>query len=339
MSPDRPAIELPPFEPGRLLGNTHIQSILTSGPWRRVKVRRGAAGYMARSREEVIEASDGTRLLGFRNHAADGQRGRRNALVILLHGWEGSVDSNYLLSTATALDAAGFDTFRLNFRDHGQSHHLNRDLFHSCRLDEVLDAVGQVTQAYSTGPVFLVGFSLGGNFTLRVARHAPAHGFSLDRAIAVSPVIRPHHVLDALESGLSVYHSYFVRKWRNSLKIKQRLYPEHYRLEKWFRLKDLRSQTDWLVENLTEFPNLDAYLEGYSVAGDYLAGLETPTRIITAADDPIIPVADFHALQASSALELDILPRGGHCGFISNWRLDSWIEHRLIQELWPLTPN
>lgn len=328
-----------PFEPGRLLGNPHMQSILTSGPWRRSRVRRNAADYLARSRAQVIQASDGTRLLGYRNEAEPGSAGRRNALVILLHGWEGSVDSNYLLSTASALDTAGFDTFRLNFRDHGESHHLNLDLFHSGRLEEVLDAVGQLTRAYEAGPVFLVGFSLGGNFTLRVARQAPSRGFSLARAVAISPVIRPHHVLDALEGGLSFYHSYFVRKWRRSLKLKQQLYPEHFRLEDWFRLKDLRAQTAWLVEHQTEYSSLDDYLEGYSVAGDYLTGLETPTRIITAADDPIIPVEDFHALPHSPALSLDILQRGGHCGFISSWRLDSWIEQRLIQELRPLSPN
>jgi uncharacterized protein len=340
MIPERPAEHPAEFQPRGLLGNAHVQSLLTSGPWRRARVRRLAADYLARSREDIIEAADGTRLLGFRNRAEGKVSGRREALVILLHGWEGSSESNYLLASAVALDQAGFDTFRLNFRDHGPSHHLNEDLFHSCRLDEVLDAVGQLVRAYRQGPVFLVGFSLGGNFTLRIARHAPGHGFGLDQAIAISPVIRPQHVLDALEGGLSIYQHYFVRKWRRSLKIKQQLYPERYQtLAEWFRCKDLRSQTDWLVEHLTEFPNLNAYLEGYSVAGDYLAGLEIPTRIITAADDPIIPVADFRQLPTSPALRLDILPRGGHCGFISNWRLDSWIEQRLIQELWPQTPK
>jgi uncharacterized protein len=336
MTPERATDTSLDFQPRGLLGNAHIQSLLTSGPWRRVRVQRHAADYLSRSVEEVTTASDGTRLLGYRNRADGKNFGRREALVILLHGWEGSSESNYLLSSAVALDRAGFDTFRLNFRDHGPSHHLNEDLFHSCRLDEVLDAVGQLTRAYTEGPVFLVGFSLGGNFTLRIARHAPAHDFTLERAVAISPVIRPHHVLDSLENGLSIYQHYFVRKWRRSLKIKQQLYPERYQtLAEWFRFKDLRSQTDWLVEHLTEFPDLNAYLEGYSVAGDYLAGLETPTRIITATDDPIIPVKDFHALEASDALSLDILPRGGHCGFISSWRLESWIEQRLIQELWP----
>ena len=327
------------FAPRGLLGSPHVQSILTSGPWRRSRVRKRARDYLARGVNEVIEAADGTRLLGFRHRAGVPEAQRRNALAILLHGWEGSVDSNYLLSAGAALDAAGFDTFRLNFRDHGDSHHLNLDLFHSCRLDEVADVVGQLARAHSAGPVFLAGFSLGGNFALRVAREAPAYGFDLRRTVAISPVIRPRHVLDALESGLSIYETYFVRKWRRSLKLKQALYPDHYRLDDWFRLSGLREQTDWLVRHQTEFQDLDAYLEGYSVAGDYLAGLQVSTLIITAADDPIIPVRDFHALPSPPALDLEVLPSGGHCGFLENWRLDSWIERRLIHELCQLTPN
>jgi len=254
-------------------------------------------------------------------------------LVILLHGWEGSVDSNYMLDTGVALDAAGFDTFRLNFRDHGASHHLNDGLFHSCLLMEILDAVAQLRQGYGDRPVFLVGFSLGGNFTLRIARNAPDYGFDLTRAIAISPVIRPLHVLDALEQGLAVYHYYFVYKWRRSLRIKQGLYPGRYSLDEWLRIKDLREQTRWLIENLTPFPDLQTYLDGYSVAGDYLVGLSLPTLVITAADDPIIPIDDFQALPDVPAMDLEILERGGHCGFIDNWRMDSWIEKRLIGEL------
>ncbi len=325
--PDR---DTGPFRPRGLLAHRHVQSVLTSGPWRRRLVRRAARDYLKRSQRRIQEAADGTRLLGFANRAA---QDRRNALVILLHGWEGSVDSNYLLSSATALDAAGFDTFRLNFRDHGDSHHLNVDLFHSCRLPEVLDVVGQVQAGYEDGPVFLAGFSLGGNFALRIARQAVAHGVDLKRVVAVCPVIRPHHVLDSLESGMPLYQAYFVRKWQRSLKIKQALYPDRYDLRDWFRIKDLRGQTDWLVEHLTEFPNLDAYLEGYSIAGDYLEGLERSTLVITAEDDPIIPISDFHALPKLDAMDLEVLPHGGHCGFLANWRLESWIERRLVDEL------
>src|SRR5699024_5352356 len=140
-----------PFLPRGLLSRRHVQSILTSGPLRRRKVRKHAGAYLARCSERVVTAADGSRLLGFANRAPASRRG---ALVILLHGWEGSVDSNYLLSSAATLDQAGFDTFRLNFRDHGGSHHLNEGLFHSCLLEEVLDVVSIVAGEYD-GPVFL----------------------------------------------------------------------------------------------------------------------------------------------------------------------------------------
>ncbi len=320
------------FRPRGLLAGGHVQSILTSGPWRRWKVRRQASDYLARSQREVVTTEQGVQLLGFRNHSVHQPA---SGLVILLHGWEGSSESNYLLSAASSLDQAGFDTVRLNFRDHGESHHLNLDLFHSCRLQEVLDAVAELAGNYRHGPVFLVGFSLGGNFALRVARYITDRDVALDRVVAVSPVVRPHHVLDALEGGLSLYQTYFERKWGRSLKIKQHLYPEHYRFDDWFRLKGLRARTEWLVEHCTDFPHLDAYLEGYAIDGDFLDDLETSSLIVTAADDPIIPASDFRRLARPRALEVEIHQRGGHCGFIENWRLDSWIERRLVKELAP----
>ncbi len=325
-----------PFAPRGALANAHLQSILTSSPWRKRRVQRRSADYRARSEREVISTPGAVHLLGYRAHAAV----PNGALVVLLHGWEGSAESNYLLDTALALDAAGFDTFRLNFRDHGDSHHLNEGLFHSCRLQEVLEAVGQIAAGHAHGPVFLAGFSLGGNFALRIARQAPSIGLSLKRVVAVSPVIKPRHVLDALAGGLPIYEAYFVRKWRRSLQRKQRLYPERYNLESWFRHRRLDDQTRQLVADYTDFPDMDSYLEGYSIAGDYLAGLETSSLIVTAADDPIIPIGDFETLARPAALDLEIWPFGGHCGFLANWRLDSWIEQRIVSELCQhLTPD
>jgi len=137
----------------------------------------------------------------------------------------------------------------------------------------------------------------------------------------------------ALANGLPIYEKYFVGKWRRSLKRKQRLWPERYNLDTWFGHQTLAEQTRHLVADYTEFPDMEAYLEGYSIAGDYLAGLEVPSLIVTAEDDPIIPIDDFHGLTRPEALTLEIRPHGGHCGFIANWRLDSWIEQRIVREL------
>lgn len=328
------------FNPHGLIANPHVQSMMTSGRLRRWRVGVKAREYLARTQAEVWRADDGSRLLGYRNRPVGLGEHEPAPLVILIHGWEGSSNSNYLLSAAHALDRAGLATFRLNLRDHGESHHLNVGLFHSCRLFEVMDVVAKVSKDWRERhgqdvPVYLVGFSLGGNFTLRVARRGEEVGLHLTEAVAISPVIRPIHVMDALEHGHFVYHQYFVSKWRKSLRIKQALFPLDYDFSEWFQYRRLSQQTEWLIDHYTEYPNVTDYLEGYSVAGDYLSGLDIPTTILTASDDPIIPISDFESLPSVDALTLSVHAKGGHCGFIENWQMDSWVERWLIHRFAP----
>ena len=93
---------------------------------------------LATSRELLLDCGDGVRLQAFHSTPI---AGRSRTMAVLLHGWEGSAQSLYVLSLAQTLHAAGFDVVRLNLRDHGDTHHLNRELFHSCRLPEVVGAV------------------------------------------------------------------------------------------------------------------------------------------------------------------------------------------------------
>ena len=121
--------------------------------------------------------------------------------MILLHGWEGSAEANYVVSVGGLLYDAGFDVFRLNFRDHGDTFALNRELFHSCRIDEVVGAVAAIAARHPAERTFLVGHSLGGNFALRAAARAPAAGIDLTKVVAVCPVLRPQSTMRALEDG------------------------------------------------------------------------------------------------------------------------------------------
>ena len=83
----------------------------------------------------------------------------------------------------------------------------------------------------------------------------------------------------------------------------------------------------------TSFPDLDAYLNGYAVTGSALAELSVPCRLIAAADDPVIPVADIGDLAASRALGIEVLPGGGHCGFLESYRLRSWLDEAVLREI------
>jgi predicted alpha/beta-fold hydrolase len=316
------------FAPPRLLANPHLQSVLASSGLRRLLLRRARRDVERASIEHILDCGDDVRLQGFltRQHAGAHPRG----LVVLLHGWEGSARSSYLVGTAAHLLADGFDVFRLNFRDHGGTHHLNRGLFHSCRIDEVVGAVSAVRRLFASAPVAVAGFSLGGNFALRVALRAPdAVGY----ALAVCPVISPAAGLFGLEEGPWFYQKYFLHKWRGSLQRKRALFPEF----DWFSAEDLagdlRGLTRALVLRHTGYASLEDYLDGYSIAGERLRGLAVPATILTAADDPVIPVDDFQSLQLPPQVELDIAAHGGHCGFIKDWSLRSFTDDYIAQRM------
>ena len=289
-------------------------------------MRSRARALLAASREHILDCGDGVRLLGFHS-AHDAQHSR--PLVILLHGWEGSADSFYVLSLGSYLFARGFDIFRLNFRDHGPTHHLNRDLFHSCRIVEVVGAVRAIQEKFSPSSLNIAGFSLGGNFALRVGARADRAGIRLHKAIGVCPVLSPRNTLKALKSGWFVYEQYFVRKWKESLRIKQRAFPNHFYFKEIFRLDNLHDMTDVLVRDHTQFPTLEDYLEGYAITGEVLADLNVEARLLLAADDPIIPVNDVAQLARSSALQVDVIPFGGHCGFFETFNRESWADRRV----------
>ncbi len=323
------------YRPPRWLRNAHVQSLLGSSPLRQRRGDRVLATTGAVTSQHLVDGGDGVRLLGLHS-AVPGTTPR--GLALLLHGWEGSADSSYMRLTAARLLTRGFEVFRLNFRDHGDSHHLNEAIFHSNRIEEVVQAALDVARRWLPAhgpqrPLVAAGYSLGGNFALRLALRAPAAGLALAHVAAVCPVLDPARTMTVMESGLGLYHAYFARKWRRSLLRKRALFPQQHDFDDRILKQGLRELTRWLIERDTEFESLDAYFDGYNIAGDRLATLQVPVSILTSADDPVIPVADFRALALPDSARLEIARWGGHCGFIENARLDgfgeAWVAERL----------
>ena len=181
------------------LRSAHLQTILNSQGPRKWRARRILQSFESKALELI--AADGTRLLAELDYGVDSDR---SALVVLLHGWEGSSRSSYLITTAARLLAQGFDVLRINLRDHGDSHHLNRELFNSTRSPEVASALQGFVDARDYRNLFLVGFSLGGSFALRMAADAGVE-LGLSGCVAVCPPVDPAHAMDALNSGFFVY--------------------------------------------------------------------------------------------------------------------------------------
>lgn len=320
------------YLPPRWLRNAHLQSILSSSDLRRRRGLRRLQALGAQSTEHIFDGGDGVRLQGWHTRI----RGMDvRGLALLLHGWEGSAESSYMRMTAASLLEVGYEVVRLNFRDHGDTHHLNEELFHSCRLAEVLHAACEVARRFPQRPMVAAGFSLGGNFVLRVALRAPEVGLPLEHVAAVCPVLDPHSALLAMERGLPLYHWYFQRNWRRSLERKRALFPERYRYDERILSLNVRELTRWMVEHETDFGTLENYLDGYSVAGDRLANLAVPANILMAQDDPVIPFADFANWQLPPIARLEVARWGGHCGFIENAQCDGfgerWVTDRLTR--------
>jgi predicted alpha/beta-fold hydrolase len=316
------------------LSNPHLQSVVPSLPFLRPFVERRARPLIDAARPVLIDCGEGVRLLGLHTSRESLGLGPARRMAVLLHGWEGSSNAMYVLGLGQYLLGRGFDVIRLNLRDHGDSHALNREIFHSCRIDEVVGAVRRLQELHPDRGLNLVGFSLGGNFFLRVGARARAAGIDVERIVAICPVIDPRHTLAVLEQGFPLYRAYFVQKWRRSLRKKQQAWPD-YDFSEVYPLGTLTGMTDHLVTRYGGFPDLDTYLRGYAVTGEALAPLSVPTRIISSADDPIIPVEDLDRLARPPGLTITQTRHGGHCGFYAGRGGAKWLAQEIARTLGP----
>lgn len=340
MSGTPPVATASAYRAPRWLRSPDLQTLLGSSGMRVMRGARELRKLGAVHEQHLVDAGDNIRLHGVHSTLP----GRpASGLALLLHGWEGSAESGYMRLTCARLLERGFDVFRLNFRDHGDSHHLNEGLFHSNRLDEVLQAALSVSRRWSTQPqqpMVLAGYSLGGNFALRVARHAPEVGLKLARVAAVCPALDPDRTTTAMEQGLSLYERYFLKKWTRSLRRKRDLFPVTHAIDKeQLGSRRLRDLTAWLVARHTEFADVEAYFDGYRISGDRMAGLQVPADILTSADDPVIPIDDFYDWQLPGNATVEIAEHGGHCAFLCDASLrgyaEDWVAQRLSTALAP----
>lgn len=311
------------FKPPWWLKNPHLQTVLASmGPRRRI-VRKSAANFIAQSRCRVLLTDDAVKLQVWQTPpSTKGQ-------VILLHGWEGSSDSLYMLSLGSRLFQAGYQVTRINFRDHGDTFHLNRQPFTSTRHHEIADACKQLcNESDEHDNHYLAGFSLGGNFALRLAADAASEQLRLRKVIAVSPLIHPPNTVNTLSES-TIYGRYFTNRWKSSVRRKLALFPELTALEAVLEGSNLNEMHQHFAPHFSDYPDCARYLQAYSLLGERLCALSVDSVIISSKDDPIIDYRDLDQLPSSHKLHIERIDCGGHCGFLKNHRLESWIDERV----------
>lgn len=276
----------------------------------------------------AIETDPGTKVLVHVNRPV----GSVKAEVVLVHGLEGSYRSGYMISLAQSLCERGFACHRMNMRGCGDGDGLTNTLYHSGLTADALAVLGAI-RASAPAPLFLAGFSLGGNLTLKLAGELGAGASELVRGfIAVStPIDLAECVcrIDARENF--IYQQRFVISLRNRYRRRHMLDPARFPIDGLDRVHTIYDFDDRFTAPHFGFGTAANYYRTQS-ALNFVAGIRVPTLVVQAQNDPMIPFALFSdpRLAGNPAIRLVAPRHGGHLGFISRNQPRFWLDPLII---------
>ena len=310
-------IEPKPFKPPFWLKPSFVQTALASFKYR----KRGKNAMVDAAVPKLLHCEDDVRLMG-----SYSRNPQNKALVIFLHGWEGSQDSTYVVACGRRMYDQGASVFRMNYRDHGDTHALNEGIFLSTNFNEVFDAVKQAAELADGAPVYIVGYSLGGNFALRIARSLRDLTIkNLNHIFAISPVVDPWAAAPMVDVN-PMYRRYFLKKWTASLRKKEAIFPELYDFEPSLKMKRVLAITEDVIPTYSDYPDMESYFNAYRVDPHDLKTCPVPISIVTAADDGIIPPDDILKLDLNDNARRIIHDHGGHNGFFQSLTGPTWYD-------------
>lgn len=244
-------------------------------------------------------------------------------ILILLHGWEGSADSAYIIKTGNFFFNKGYTILRINMRDHGDTHHWNEGLFHGARLDDLISAFEFIKSHLKHLPIYMAGFSLGGNYVLRLAIQQKSAKSRLKKAVAISPAIDPYKSTVMMDQN-PLLKKYFLKAWKDSLNKKQNSFPHIYDFQPYFNARSVMELTDLVVPRYSPYSSAREYFQSYTFSGNTFQNLSIDSYILCAHDDPVIDTDDFYKISFQKNLKIFLTNRGGHNGFFQNDFFQPW---------------
>ena len=265
--------------------------------------------------------------------------------ALLMHGLGGSHQSVYMRRTAGKLRDRGVRVFRMDLRGCGAGVELARLPYHSGRSADAATSLRFIATLCPGSPVALVGFSLSGNIALKLAGESAADPpDNLASVMAVNPPVD----LAACSDWIGRWHNrgydrYFADLLRRQIAERSARAPHAVRIDFSRTPRHLREIDDWFTAPVCGFGTADNYYRQCSSA-PLLPEIRLPTLIVTAADDPLVPLHSYARLRLSSSTTLRIAPHGGHLGFIGarsksdpdrrwlDWRVVEWVEKSIRQE-------
>ncbi|HLT72258.1 MAG TPA: alpha/beta fold hydrolase [Cyclobacteriaceae bacterium] len=251
-------------------------------------------------------------------------------LVIISHGLEGNVLRPYMLGMARALFLNGSDVVTWNYRGCGEEMNRRLCFYHSGATDDLHEVVKHAAgKGYRN--INLVGFSLGGNITLKYLGEGRPDPVAIRRAVAFSVPMDLHTSCQKISrSQNAIYSRRFLRSLKGKILSKSRLMPgldiSH--------LEDLRTLIDFddrYTAPLHGFKDALHYYESCS-ALRFLDNIKTPSLVVNAKNDPFLSEACFPTLKGHPFLSLETPQQGGHAGFTQFTKNGLyWSEERAVK--------
>ena len=264
------------------------------------------------------------------------QRSDRPALVVL-HGLEGSSRAHYMSGLADKAWAAGWSVVRLNQRNCGGTEHLSRGLYHSGLTHDLRFVIEELIARDRVPALAAAGYSLGGNLALKLAGELGADAPSELKAIcAVSPTMDLARCVEALERCSNIVYQWnFVRNLKARMRRKAAAFPDLYSLEALPRVWSVRSFDETYTAPYHGFRDATDYYHRAS-AMRVVDRIRVPTLVVTAEDDPFVPIEPFRdpVVTGNANLAAIVTRHGGHCAYLArgDGEYDGyWVEREIVR--------
>jgi len=245
------------------------------------------------------------------------ERGRPR-LAILSHGLEADMKTNYIQGMAAALVRRGWDVLVWNFRGCGREPNRLLRMYHSGATEDLYAVVCHALENHPAESLHLVGFSLGGNLTLKYLGERPADlSARLRGAVAFSVPCDLACSSRQLSSRANrIYMERFLRALRAKVRMKDRMFPGQLDLTGLDRIRDFREFDDRFTAPMHGFRNAEDYWQRNSCR-QFLASIAVPALLVNAVNDPFLGPGCYprEEAEASGFFHFEAPATGGHVGF------------------------
>jgi predicted alpha/beta-fold hydrolase len=352
------------FRPRRWLANGHLQTIAGNLLPR--------TSHLPPPQQEIVEVAPATAEIAASNLIClcHWQPDAASVpTVILVHGLEGSANSQYVIGNANKLWAAGCNVVRMNMRNCGGNTYwsggqagnqandsldpaaLDPDsicptLYHSGLSGDVRAVARHVVRIRGISRIAILGYSMGGNMVLKLAGELgddpmpESYVPEIRACVAVSPAADLAASADALHRPINrIYEHRFLRALERHYLHKVSLYPQRYSAARAYNLNSIREFDEHITAHYSGFRGAEDYYTRSS-ASQFIERIPIPTLVLHALDDPFIRLLPetCDRLRANPNVNLIETRHGGHCAFLADANPAAgddgyWAEHTALRFL------